>query len=146
MPTSTSMFVLLSRLVEDNTEPLLAVSMFGFVFLTVLALIHAVQSRATIRNRTVAYNPAYARVSRSVHANDTDNRTPRNVEDVSELLFAVERGLGASSDKRISKIRGELIRAGYFRKDAVACYYIARVTLGCLFAYLSVTVTRAVMP
>jgi tight adherence protein C len=146
MQTSTSMFALLSRFVEDNTEPLLAVSMFGFVFLTVLAIIHAVQSRATIRNRTVAYNPAYFRAPRGVHATDTDNRKPHNVEDVSELLFAVERGLGASTDKRISKIRGELIRAGYFRKDAVPCYYIARVTFGCLFAYLSLVLARALEP
>src|SRR6185436_21052050 len=61
MQPSTSMFAGLSRLIEDNTEPLLAVSMFGFVFLSVLAIIHAVQSRAAIRKRTVAYNPAYSR-------------------------------------------------------------------------------------
>jgi len=146
MQMLTSMFALLSTLVEDNTEPLLAVSMFGFVFLSVLTIIHAAQSRAAIRNRTVAYNPAYSRVSRSVPATDTDTRSPHKVEDVSELLFAVERGLGASSDKRISKIRGELIRAGYFRKDAVPCYYIARVTFGCLLAYVSLALARALMP
>ena len=130
MQTSTSMFAGLSRLIEDNTEPLLAVSMFGFVFLSVLAIIHAAQSRATIRKRTIAYNPAYFKAPQSVHPLDSDGRGPQNVEDVSELLFAVERGLGASSERRISKIRGELIRAGYFRKDAVPCFYIARVTLG----------------
>ena len=61
MQTSTSMLALLTRLVEDHTEPLLAVSMFGFVFLSVLTIINAAQSRTTIRNRTVAYNSAYAR-------------------------------------------------------------------------------------
>jgi tight adherence protein C len=146
MQMSMSMFALLSTLVEDNTEPLLAVSMFGFVFLSVLTIIHATQSRAAIRNRTVAYNPAYSRVPRSVPATDTGTRSPPKVEDVSELLFAVERGLGVSGDKRISKIRGDLIRAGYFRKDAVACYYIGRVTFGCLLAYVSLVLARALMP
>jgi tight adherence protein C len=145
MQPSTSMFAGLSRLIEDNTEPLLAVSMFGFVFLSVLAIIHAVQSRAAIRKRTVAYNPAYSR-PQSLHLPGSDGRGPQNVEDVSELLFAVERGLGANSDRRISKIRGELIRAGYFRKDAVPCFYIARVTLGCLFAYCSLALANTLMP
>jgi len=140
------MFALLAGLIEDNTEPLLAVSMFGFVFLSVLAIINAAQSRVTIRKRTIAYNPAYSGPARGVHATDANARSSHSVEDVSELLFAVERGLGASSEKRISKVRGELIRAGHFRKDAVACYYIARVTLGSLLAYLSLTVARALMP
>ncbi len=146
MQTLTSMFALLSKLVEDNTEPLLAVSMFGFVFLSVLTIINAAQSRVTIRKRTVAYNPANSGSSRSVHPADTSARGSPNVEDVSELLFAVERGLGASNEKRITKVRGELVRAGYFRKDAVACYYIARITLGCLLAYLSLTIARVLMP
>src|SRR5262245_50252510 len=137
MQTSTSMLALLTRLVEDHTEPLLAVSMFGFVFLTVLAIINAAQSRTAIRNRTIAYNSAYSRAPRSLQPTDNNAHKPNDVEDVSELLFAVERGLGASNEKRISKIRGELIRAGYLRKDAVPCYYIARITLSCLSAYLS---------
>jgi tight adherence protein C len=146
MQTPMSILALLTRLVEDHTEPLLAVSMFGFVFLSVLAIINAAQSRTTIRNRTIAYNSAYSRAPRSVQPIDANARKPHDVEDVSELLFAVERGLGASNEKRISKIRGELIRAGYFRKDAVPCYYIARITLGCLLAYLSLTISRAFMP
>jgi len=146
MQASTSMFASLAGLIEDNTEPLLAVSMFGFVFLSVLAIINAAQSRVTIRKRTIAYNPAYSGPARGVLPTDANSRGSHSVEDVSELLFAVERGLGASSEKRISKVRGELIRAGYFRKDAVACYYIARVTLGSLLAYLSLTVARAFMP
>jgi len=144
MQPSTSILALLSKLVEDNTEPLLAVSMFGFVFLSVLSIINATQSRVTIRKRTVAYNPANSGSPRSVDTNARGGS--QNVEDVSELLFAVERGVGASSEQRITKVRGELIRAGYFRKDAVACYYIARVTLGCLLAYLSLTIARVLMP
>lgn len=146
MPTSMSVLASVSGFIEDHTEPLLAVSMFGFVFLSVLGIIHAAQSRATIRKRTIAYNPAHPGTSRSVYPSDGDARNAHNVEDVSELLFAVERGLGASTEERISKVRGELIRAGYFRKDAVLCYYIARVTLGCLLAFLSLPLARAFMP
>jgi len=147
MLTAISMLALLSKLIEDNTEPLLAVSMFGFVFLTVLGIIQAVQSRATIHKRTVAYNPAFARAPRAIQpGTDTDTRSPQNAEDFSELLFAAERGVGANHEKGISKIRGELIRAGYFRKDAVLCYYIARVTLACLLAYLLLVAGRTLMP
>jgi len=120
--------------------------MFGFVFLSALAIINAAQSRVTIRKRTIAYNPAYSEAPRGVHSTELNGRSPHNGQDVSELLFAVERGLGASSEKRISKIRGELIRAGYFRKDAVACYYVARVTFACLLAYVSLIVARILMP
>src|SRR5262245_21560063 len=146
MQALTSMFALLSKLIEDNTAPLLGASMFGFVFLSVLTIIHAVQSRATIRKRTVAYNPAFSRAPRTVHSADGHARSPENVEDFSELLVAAERGLGGSTDEKISKIRGELIRAGYFRKDAVLCYYIARVMLGCLLAYLSLTLAKVLLP
>ena len=58
----------------------------------------------------------------------------------------MDRGLGASNQGRISKIRAELIRAGYFRKDSVLCYYVARASLACLLAYLSLMLCRAMMP
>ena len=60
MQTTTPILGPLSRLIEANTEPLLAVSMFGFVFLAVLAIIQAAQSRLAIRKRTIAFNPAYS--------------------------------------------------------------------------------------
>src|SRR6516165_7677088 len=99
----TSMFGALSKLIESHTEPLFAVSMFGFVFLVALGLIRAAQTRVMIRKRAVAINPAFARATGSVQPTDSSTRGRHNVEDVSELLFAVERGLGASYQERISK-------------------------------------------
>jgi tight adherence protein C len=146
MQTMTPMFGSLSSLLETNTEPLLAVSMFGFVFLAVLAIIQAAQSRATIRKRTIASNPAFSGTLRATRQIDHfGTRRRHSVEEASELLFAVERGFGGNQG-RISKIRGELIRAGYFRKDAVLCYYIARATLACLMSYWCLELTRAFAP
>jgi tight adherence protein C len=144
MHTMTSMFGSLSRFIEVNTEPLLAVSMFGFVFLAVLAIIQAVQSRATIRKRAVAFNPTFPRAAGSTQQSDARSR--HSIEEISELLFSVERGLGTGNQERISKIRGELIRAGFFRRDAVLCYYITRATLACLLAYLSLNLLRSWTP
>jgi tight adherence protein C len=145
MEPTTFIFGSLSRLIEANNEPLLAVSMFGFVFLAVLSIIQAAQSRAAIRRRAIAINPALPRAQGGVLQSDPDNRR-HNIEEVSELLFAVDRGLGSSNQGRISKIRAELIRAGYFRKDSVLFYYVARTSLACLFAYLCLTLTRSLMP
>jgi tight adherence protein C len=133
-------------LIEVNTEPLLAASMFGFVFLVALAIIEASHSRATIRKRAVAFNPAFSTVLSDVRRTGSEARGRHSIEEASELLFAAERGLGASSDARISKMRGELIRAGYFRKDAVLCYYIARAILACLLAYAGLVLARNLMP
>ena len=58
----------------------------------------------------------------------------------------MDRGLGASNQGRISKIRAELIRAGYFWKDSVLFSYDARASFACLLAYLSLTLTRVLMP
>jgi tight adherence protein C len=145
MEPATSIFGSLSRLIEANNEPLLAVSMFGFVFLAVLSLIQAVQTRAAIRRRAIAINPVFSRAPANAYQSDPDTRR-HNIEEVSELLFAVDRGLGASNQGRISKIRAELIRAGYFRKDSVLCYYVARASLACLLAYVCLTLTRVLMP
>jgi tight adherence protein C len=145
MEPATSIFGSLSRLIESNNEPLLAVSMFGFVFLAVLSIIQAAQSRAAIRRRAIAISPAFSKAPGGAYQSDPDNRR-HYIEEVSELLFAVDRGLGASNQGRISKIRAELIRAGYFRKDSVLYYYVARASLACLFAYLCLTLARTVMP
>ena len=146
METTPSVLSALMRFIEVDTEPLLAASMFGFVFIAVLAIIEASQSRATIRKRAVAFNPAFSAAPSNVRWTGSEARGRHSIEEASELLFAVERGLGATGEARISKVRGELIRAGYFRKDAVLCYYSARAILACLFAYVGLVIARNVMP
>ena len=147
MQTTTPILGPLSSLIEANTEPLLAVSMFGFVFLAVLTIIQVAQSRLAIRKRTIAFSPAYSGAlgGATRQVGDFGARPRHSVEEASELLFAVERGFGGNHG-RISKIRGELIRAGYFRKDSVLCYYIARATLACLVSYLCLMLARDLVP
>jgi len=145
METTLSVLSALMRFIEVDSEPLLAASMFGFVFIAVLAIIEASQSRATIRKRAVAFNPAFSAAPSNVRRTGSEARGRHSIEEASELLFAVERGLGANGEARISKVRGELIRAGYFRKDAVLFYYSARAILACLLAYVGLVLARNVM-
>ena len=120
MQMPMSIVALLTRLVEDQHRA----SSCGVDVRLRVSLRVDNHPRGTIARPQFEIVPLHTtrrttRAPRSVQPIDANARSPHKVEDVSELLFAVERGLGASSEKRISKIRGELIRAGYFRKDAV---------------------------
>jgi len=119
----------LAGFVEANMLPLIAASMFGFVFLTLLSITQLVQRRQAVRRRAIAFNPAYAGTGGSSSAEDSDA--------ASELLYLVERGL-PRGDRRVSRLRQELIKAGFFRKDAVFYYYLIRVALAVVLALLTV--------
>lgn len=112
----------LNESVAGSRIPLLGLSMFGFVFLSVLAILHVVQLRQVVKRRAIAFNPAG-------NLRPATQLTGTDVEDASELLFAVEKGLPSNKASGISKIRRELIRAGYFGRDAVFWYYISRFAL-----------------
>jgi tight adherence protein C len=126
--------------VDANSLPLAAASMFGFVFLSALAVLQVIQSRQAVRRRAIAFNPAAGPSigvgSYGASASGATSRRPNDVEEASELLFAVEKGLSAGGDKQISKLRRELIRAGFFGKDAALWYYLARLVLACVLALL----------
>lgn len=131
----------LAGLIEANTVPMLIASVFGFVFLALLAIMQAAQSRQAIRRRAIAFNPASGprpHTPTSAAASAADQAT--------ELLFAVEKGLSATSEAGVSKLRGELIRAGYFGKDAVLWYYIARLITGGLQAIASFALIHQFSP
>jgi tight adherence protein C len=123
-----------------NALPVIGAAVFGFVFFAVLIVVQAIQSRTTVRKRAIAFNPAHARApSSSREGGDRSGaKSPESydAEEASELLFAMEKGLAAGSDTRLSKIRRDLIRAGYFSKEAVFYYYLSRVASACLAAYL----------
>jgi tight adherence protein C len=129
-----------------NLLPAVGAAVFGLVFFAVLVVVQAVQSRTTVRKRAIAFNPAHARTPSP--RQDGDSQSGANslhsfdAEEASELLFAMERGLSAGSDTRLSKIRRDLIRAGYFSKEAVLYYYLARVALAVLAAYLVSVLVR----
>jgi tight adherence protein C len=140
---------LLETLGGANAVPVIATAVFGFVFFAALIVVQAIQSRSTVRKRAIAFNPAHSRVpSGSLVGGDRSGAmSPQSydAEEASELLFAMEKGLSAASDKRLSKIRRDMIRAGYFSKEAVLYYYLARVASACLAAYLVSVAARFVV-
>jgi tight adherence protein C len=134
---------------EANAVPLLAAAVFGVVLGAVAHIAHVAQYRAAVRKRAIAFNPAYpARLSGGLpNARPTAKSRSRNdVEAASELLFAVEKGVSPGTETRLTKVRRELIRAGYFAKEAIVYYYMTRVAFACLGTYLAHTIGLAFAP
>jgi tight adherence protein C len=141
---------LIGQLTGTHALPITAILVFGFVFFVVLFVVQTIQSRTTVRKRAIAFNPAHSKTPSSKRES-LDRLGTRSVqsydaEEASELLFAMEKGLSATNEKRLSKIRRDLIRAGFFSKDAVFYYYLSRVASGCLVAYLVSAMARFGLP
>lgn len=118
------------QFLDGNMLMLIAALTFGSVFLGALAVMQVAEARQAVRRRAIAYNPA-TRPSVSVVAGNggeaarrLGQHLPADFERTAELLFSIEK-IG-SKDKGISKIRRELVTAGFFRADAVFWYYVAR--------------------
>ena len=79
--------------------------MFFAVFLVLFSVMQVDQRRRTIRRRAVAYNPA--------SENPLDPIDPD-----AESLFAIEQALSQRRRDRLSKMRAEMVRAGWFDADA----------------------------
>jgi tight adherence protein C len=133
----------IGHFVEANMLPLIAACMFGFVFLTILAVTQILHVRQAVRRRAIAFNPAFA--GPGATSFDASSRRAPEAEDASELLHSVEKGL-PKGDKRVSKLRRELIRAGFFGKDAVFWYYVARVALACVLALTALALQQRFAP
>jgi tight adherence protein C len=136
---------LISQLAGANALPLIGMAVFGFVFFVVLLVVQAIQSRASVRKRAVAFNPAHSKTlssDKEGFRSGARSLQTYDAEEASELLFAMEKGLSTTSEKRLSKIRRDLIRAGYFSKDAVFYYYFARIVSACLIAYFASVIAR----
>jgi tight adherence protein C len=140
---------LISQIAGANALPIIGTAVFGLVFVGVLFAVQAIQSRSTVRSRAIAFNPAHTK-TRPIRLEGDGSGAPfprsYDVEEASELLFAVEKGLSAASEKRLSKIRRDLIRAGYFAKDAVFYYYLTRIVSACFVAYLVSVAARFLVP
>jgi hypothetical protein len=132
-----------TRFAEANMVPLIAASMFGFVFLTVLALTQIVQRRQSVRRRAIAFNPAYAGPGAASLAPDGTRIGDGDAS--SELLYLVERGL-PRGDRRVSRLRQELIQAGFFQKDAIFYYYVIRLALALVLVVLTLTLLHRFAP
>jgi tight adherence protein C len=119
---------------------------FGLVFVASVVITQVAQTRASVRRRAVAFNPAHSGKPSSGTFGSKSRPRNNDVEAASELLFAVERGLSAGQEMRLSKVRRDLIRAGYFAREALFYYYSTRVVLACLGAYILHGVALTVSP
>jgi tight adherence protein C len=133
----------ITRFVEANTVPLIAASMFGFVFLSLLAVTQLVQRRQSVRRRAIAFNPVFYGAGAAGFASGASGIGEGDA--TSELLYLVERGL-PRGDRRVSRLRQELIKAGFFRRDAAFYYYVIRLALACALAVLNVTLLHRFAP
>jgi tight adherence protein C len=138
------------QFVEANGLPLLAATVFGLVFVVAVVAVQLAQTRTLVKRRTIAFNPAHSGRSWGSSFGSKSRTRNNDVEAASELLFAVERGLAAGGEVRLSRVRRELIRAGYFSREALLYYYLTRVVLACMGAYvlhgLALTVTPDPQP
>jgi tight adherence protein C len=129
--------------ISANAPALVATFMFGFVLLAALAGANVVQRRQAVRRRAIAFNPASA--PGAWGASDASRRALD--QDAAELLYQVERGLGAaSSDSGLSPTRRELIRAGYFSSGAVVWLNVARLVLACVLPLLVLALVLRFLP
>ena len=126
------------QFLDGNMLMLIAALTFGSVFLGALAVMQVAEGRQAVRRRAIAYNPA-TRPSVSVVASNggeaarrLGQHLPADFERTAELLFSIEK-VGAK-DKGVSKIRRELVTAGFFRADAIYWYYVARLAMATSYA------------
>ena len=127
-----------------NAPALVATFMFGFVLLAILAATHIIQRRQAIRRRAIAFNPASSPGSGTWGASG-GARAPQD-QDAAELLYQVERGLGATKDSGLSPTRRELIRAGYFSSAAVVWLHAVQLLLACAVAILVLALVLRFFP
>ena len=84
-------------------------------FVVAIIVAQIAQTRASVRKRAVAFNPAHPAKPTIGNVGGTlgakSRKRGNDVEAASELLFAVEKGLSAGQDMRLSKVRRELVRA-----------------------------------
>jgi tight adherence protein C len=126
------------HVLDGNMLMVIAALTFGSVFLGALAIVQVAEGRQAVRRRAVAYNPAtQTRVVASVGeaARRLGQHLPADFERTAELLFSIEKVGG--KDGRVSKIRRELVTAGFFRADAVFWFYAARFAMATSYALSS---------
>ena len=125
---------------DANALPLLAATVSGLVFLIAAVAAKVAHTRNIVKRRALAFNPAHPAGSSGLRRRNDD------VEAASELLFAVEKGLAAGGEVRLSRVRRDLIRAGYFSREAQIYYYVTRVVLACAGAYVLHALALAALP
>ncbi|MEM7776465.1 MAG: type II secretion system F family protein [Pseudomonadota bacterium] len=133
---------LLTRLSErDPREVALVLVIFLSVFLSLWLVARWIESRQAVRRRAVAYNPSSGRLTTS-NEDTTDTRQ----DAAYDLLYLVEKGFTDPTGDRHSKIRAELMRAGWFGRHAVTKFYAARLVLAIVFGIVATFLVIRFLP
>jgi tight adherence protein C len=132
-------------LAASHEHHLLAASIFGAVFLLGFAVIQTIEARRRIRTRAIAFNPVHMPAGGDAGdlALGFGSDVQSKLEQASELLYAIERGLAGKRDARISRVRSELVQAGFFRAASVLVFYLARFLLAFVFGLIPVATMGA---
>lgn len=121
-------------------EPyILALAFFGLLASIFLLVNRVVEIRERIRKRTVAFNP----IEKMSGADQTTSSSftisadvQGKLEQASELLYRIERGLGDGKELKLSHARRELVQAGYFNSSSVFWFYFFRMLLAVVLGTL----------
>ena len=110
---------------EANMEMIIIFLVFAFVFLIVLALLNYISFRIKMKQRTqsMVSGAAFQKSLRQFNNDGSQSVSHNKLSRDAEILFSVERDLSKINNNKISNIRHELIKAGYFSAAAVYWYY-----------------------
>ena len=116
-----------------NQPYLLALAFFGFLACAFLLINRGVEIRERMRERALAFKPIHQTRKREESPDTptftTNSDVQSQLEQASELLYRIERGLGDGKDRAISRVRTELVQAGYFHSNALFWFYFSRALL-----------------
>ncbi len=108
----------------------LATMFFGLFGCIFLLINRWAEVRQRIRQRAIAFRPIdairYAENSTGTPTFGAGSDVRTKLEQASELLYKIERGLGDGREAKISKLRQDLVKAGYFENSATLLFYAAR--------------------
>ncbi|MEM8973084.1 MAG: type II secretion system F family protein [Pseudomonadota bacterium] len=117
---------------QEHEAYILALAFFGALASIFLLVNRLVELRERVRSRAIAFNPI-----EKISGSDDIASAPFSIgadvqgklEQASELLYKIERGLGDGKELKLSHARRELVQAGYFNSSSVFWFYFSRMLL-----------------
>ncbi len=129
--------------VAQANEPYVQLASFFGLFGCIFLLVNRwAEVRHRIRQRAIAFRPVaairYAEEAAGTPTFGAASDVRTKLEQASELLYKIERGLGDGREATISKLRQDLVQAGYFEQRALIGFYIARFAMASLLGIAAV--------
>lgn len=127
---------------QANEHYVLLAVFFGLFGCLFLIVNRWAEVRQRIRQRAIAFRPIepirYAEDQPGTPTFGAGGDVRTKLEEASELLYKIERGLGDGREAKISQLRQDLVKAGYFEARAVMMFYVARFALSAAFGLATV--------